>query len=309
MTRASASFHPAEIRRADLLALRADAASLQTELGARSQRVLAGEVRSRRPGEGTDFETSRLYQAGDDIRRVDWRVTARRGTPYTKVFNAEHGRAVIFVVDLGASMAFGTRCLFKRVLAARAAALLAWVAVVRGDRVGAVIAAASGAAVLEPRGGAAAVMALARALARAEVAAAPEDLPPGSLGGALRPAARLARAGSSVVILSDFRGLDPRARQRIRGLGRRARLTLGYVFDPAEIELPGPERFRFSDGTDTFTLRGDAQADRDRLRRRAEQHRASLSSLTPGAALLELSTDRPLLDALRAHPDFTRARW
>ena len=107
-----------------LLRLRAEARSLGL-----SQRNMAahqaGGYRSAFRGRGIDFEEVRVYQPGDDIRIMDWRVTARTGEPHTKVYREERERPVLFLVDQGASMMFGTQVAFKSVIAARIAALLA----------------------------------------------------------------------------------------------------------------------------------------------------------------------------------------
>lgn len=94
---------------------------------------------SQRKSRGMEFADARPYQIGDDARAIDWRQTARRGRPYTKLFQEEHERPVQLLVDLGPSMRFGTRNAFKSVVAARAAALLAWRAVAAGDRVGGLV--------------------------------------------------------------------------------------------------------------------------------------------------------------------------
>ncbi len=98
----------------------------------------AGNRQSRFRGRGIDFQESRNYQPGDDIRTMDWRVTARTGRPHTKVFQEERERPIIIVIDCNPSMFFGTRVAFKAVIAARLAALIAWAAIRNGDRIGAV---------------------------------------------------------------------------------------------------------------------------------------------------------------------------
>ncbi|MGB8379607.1 MAG: DUF58 domain-containing protein, partial [Rhodanobacteraceae bacterium] len=81
---------------------------------------------SRWRGRGVDFRESRAYQAGDDIRHMDWRLTARSGKPHTKLFEEEREQALLLALDFNPAMHFGTRVRFKSVQAARAAALLAW---------------------------------------------------------------------------------------------------------------------------------------------------------------------------------------
>ena len=119
----------------------------------RASSLMAGTQRSPFKGRGINFEEVRRYQPGDEIRHMDWRVTARTGEPHLKLFQEERERPVIFVVDFTASMFFGTRVAFKSVIAARVATLLAWAALARGDRVGSLIFSEHGHQDLRPRGG------------------------------------------------------------------------------------------------------------------------------------------------------------
>ena len=96
----------------------------------------SGGYLSSTKGRGMEFDEARLYQPGDDIRSIDWRVTARTGKPYTKLFREERERPVFLSVDLRPSMFFATRGVFKSVQAARLASLLAWSALRQGDRIG-----------------------------------------------------------------------------------------------------------------------------------------------------------------------------
>ncbi|MBE9568426.1 MAG: DUF58 domain-containing protein, partial [Proteobacteria bacterium] len=90
-------------------------------------------------GRGMEFDESRIYQAGDDIRNMDWRVTARTGTAHTKVFREERERPVLLWLDLNASMMFATRNKFKSVIATELASLIAWSAARNNDRIGGLI--------------------------------------------------------------------------------------------------------------------------------------------------------------------------
>src|SRR5262245_26271451 len=103
-------------------------------------------------GRGMDFSEVRGYQPQDDIRRMDWRVTARTGRPHIKVYQEERERPVVFLVDFSASMYFGTRIAFKSVVAARLAALLAWTVNQQGDRVGGLLYSANLHKELPPKG-------------------------------------------------------------------------------------------------------------------------------------------------------------
>lgn len=101
--------------------------------------ILCGLYASVFRGQGMDFEEVREYREGDEIRNMDWRVTARTGVPHLKIFREERERTVILSVDVNPKMAFGTRGTFKSIQAARAAALLGWSANSNQDRVGALL--------------------------------------------------------------------------------------------------------------------------------------------------------------------------
>ena len=112
-----------------------------------------------------EYSESRIYLPGDDLRSIDWRVTARTGRVHTKLFHEERDRPTLFVVDLGAHMRFGTRRAFKSVVAAEAASLLAWAAVTNGDRVGGLVFADGRTAESRIKGGRHGALALFRVLA------------------------------------------------------------------------------------------------------------------------------------------------
>ena len=101
--------------------------------------LLTGRHASRLRGRGLDFEEVRAYLPGDDVRTIDWRVTARTGVPHTRVYTEERDRPALLVVDQRLAMFFGTRLNLKSVTAAEAAALAAWRVFLSGDRVGAVV--------------------------------------------------------------------------------------------------------------------------------------------------------------------------
>src|SRR6056300_461999 len=123
----------------DLIALRFPAQQLRLARRKKALSALTGPNKSNFRGRGIDFEEVRSYQPGDDIRTIDWRVTARTGSAHTKLFREERERPVLVVVDQRSSMFFGSSHCFKSVLAAQLASLIAWSALDAGDRVGGLV--------------------------------------------------------------------------------------------------------------------------------------------------------------------------
>ena len=115
------------------------AKSIELDYQSRSRLGMSGSHISKHKGRGVDFEEFRAYQPGDDIRQIDWRVTARTGRPFTKVFREERERPVIIGIDQCHNMFFGSQVAFKSVVAAEAAAIICWTTVDNGDRVGGVV--------------------------------------------------------------------------------------------------------------------------------------------------------------------------
>jgi uncharacterized protein (DUF58 family) len=193
----------------DLLVLRAVARgwSLHAQMSARA--ALLGSHRSAYHGRGLEFQEVRPYVAGDDPRSIDWRVTARRGRPHTKLFQEERERPVWLLVDLHAGLFFGSRRQLKSTVALRAAALFAWAASMGGDRVGAVIAGAPDGTAGTPRS--VADMARGNLGARGGIAGAPRAAA-GTLGGLAGTFGGVAGAPGNKAS-SSLRVLPPRARE------------------------------------------------------------------------------------------------
>jgi len=129
---------PVSVSQSGLIRLNAPARAIALDV-VRVKSLQTGAYVSHFRGRGMEFDESRPYQPGDDPRSIDWRVTARSATAYTKLFREERERPVLVVVDLRANMHFATRGCFKSVNASRAAALLSWAAHHRGDRLGGLI--------------------------------------------------------------------------------------------------------------------------------------------------------------------------
>ncbi|MBP1473858.1 DUF58 domain-containing protein [Frateuria sp. MAH-13] len=226
---------------AELLALRARVGRVRP-LPLDSRAARAGQQASRLYGRGMDYAESRVYQPGDDVRRLDWRLTARSGELHTKLFQEEREGRLLILLDTHASMHFGTRVRFKSVQAARAAALAGWYAVRAGERVGA-MAFGNGQHLIKPRGGARGAVTLCGALADwgAGAASRGNDEP---LSDALARAGRL-HGASRVLLISDGLSCDEAARARLREVARHARVAVLVVADALERELPPPGRYPF----------------------------------------------------------------
>ncbi|MGF1644804.1 MAG: DUF58 domain-containing protein [Thiotrichales bacterium] len=252
------------VDRRDLIQLRDGARGLRLRVERSVRSSLAGTQRSRLRGRGMDYAESRHYQAGDDVRSMDWRVTARAGVPYVKLFVEERERPVVVLIDFGPRMFFATRGAFKSVVAARAAALIGWAAIAHGDRIGAVVS-DDGHQELKPRGGRRGVLALIDALARAgQLRPANGSAAPGELDQGLERLRRVARPGSLLVLISDFLALGESARFQLTELKRHNELIAIQVSDPWELETPAPGAYGISDGLrrSLLNLRGATERQR-----------------------------------------------
>ena len=282
---------PVRVALADLLSLRAAGESIR--LGApRIRAVAAGGHLSPYKGRGVEFDESRPYQDGDDLRTIDWRVTARTGKPYTKVFREERNRPVFVWLDLRRPMLFATRGAFKGVRAAETAALIAWSAIANGDRLGGLVFTDGAHHEVRPALGFRAALRLFREIA-AEPLWRPADRDSrADADHALLRLTRVARPGSLIFLLSDFRALGADADRHLRKLAQHCELFLVHFFDPVEAELPPPGRYRIQSGSRSFAIETSDQAARARYHERFLERRAHLKALarSRGVHVMECAT-------------------
>jgi len=236
----------------ELIRLRSEASALSLGAG-RGGSALAGNYRSLFRGRGMDFEEVRNYQPGDDIRRMDWRVTARTLRPHTKLFREERERPVILCVDGGASMRFATRNAFKSVQACRVAALFGWAALDNHDRVGCVIFSSAQARELRPAAGKRALLHCLQQLAQAS-AEQPAPPDPQAFVQTLLRLRHLARHGCQLILISDFISLEREAEQHLAILAQHNAVLAIQIYDPLEAALPPAGQYAFSDGQRNQTL-------------------------------------------------------
>lgn len=237
--------------------------------GSRIHAVQGGGYLSRFKGRGMEFDETRLYQPGDDLRTIDWKVTARTGTPHTKIFREERERPVFISVDDRPAMHFATRGVFKSVLAAKLAALLAWTAEHHGDRIGGQIFSEQGCRELKPQNGRQAVLHFLHALVDRRVPDHPAGFPFEQI---LARLVKHVRPGSRVYIISDFRGVNDASERHLARLSEHCDVVLLFVFDALEQHLPAKGRYRFTDGErDVVMDSSDARRLADYQRRFAER--------------------------------------
>jgi uncharacterized protein (DUF58 family) len=238
-----------------------------------------GSYRTRFRGRGMEFAEVRTYQAGDDVRNIDWRVTARRGKAHTKLFHEERERPVLLAIDYRRSMFFATRGCFKAVQVSRLASLLAWQALDRGDRIGALLFCGQQHVELRPKAGKGAVLQLLRRMVDNP---AWDDLPqrpvePGpNLTVTLQRLHRVARPGSLIFLLSDFAGWNRETEKQLALLSRHCELSLVHCYDPLERELPPAGTYRVSDGAVDLTIATDGRVAQRRYREGFDTHRRQL---------------------------------
>ncbi len=219
---------------AELTALRGAVRGLSLRARRPALAQLQGGHRSAQRGRGLEFEEVRLYAAGDDARNIDWRVTARRGRPHTKLFREERERPVWLVADLHPGLFFGSRRQVKSAVLLRAAALLGWVAALGGDRVGAVIAdGMTEPLIFPPRAREAGVLPILEALVEAQPQS-PGTPASGGLHAAVSTLRPLLQPGSLILLLSDFAGLDPATEATLAGTTVHCDCRLLWITDPLE---------------------------------------------------------------------------
>jgi uncharacterized protein (DUF58 family) len=216
-----------------------------------------GNYRSKVRGRGMDFSEARHYQAGDEIRHMEWRITARTGKPHVKLYHEERERPVVILADFNPSMHFGTRIAFKSVVAARLAALIAWTAAKQGDRVGGLLFSAVQHHEFTPRSRQAGVLPFLAGLSQYTHEHNPrsERMPDArALSHALTRLRRVAKPGSILVIISDFYHLDADSEEQLSRLSQHNDIYAYHVCDPLELAPPKPAQYAITDGARNMIL-------------------------------------------------------
>lgn len=253
---------------------------------------VAGDYHSVFRGRGMEFSEVRPYQPGDDIRTIDWNVTARLGAPFVKQFVEERDLNIFVVVDVSGSLSFGSRAILKRELAAEIAALLSFAAIRNQDRVGAALVAEDLELFLRPERRRNHVLRMARDIL-SWPAAGGTDLERG-----LRAVLRNLKQRSVLFIISDF--VETPYAAALKSAAARHDVILVELVDPRDHEIPVTAPLVLRDA-ETGKLQVVSGARwRDEVEGRRRQERRELRSLARrlGLDLLVLRTDRPYLSRL-----------
>lgn len=267
----------------------------------RARRLVAnlflGEYHSVFRGRGLEFSEVREYQPGDDVRSIDWNVTARMGTPYVKKYVEERELTVLLVVDVSASETFGTGAQTKGEVAAEVAALLAFAAVANNDRIGLLTFSDRIEKFVPPRKGSQHVLRIVRELLYARPQGRGTDI-----AGALAYLTRVARRRSIIFLISDF--LDRGFEGALRVAVQRHDLVAISLTDPRELSLPPLGLLELEDAETGQPLLLDTE---DRETRRqyalaAAQRRDERQQLLRSMAVDEvaIATDRSYVQPLMA---------
>ena len=274
--------------------------------------AISGLHDSRFRGRGMDYQESRVYQAGDDIRNIDWLVTARTGTAHTKLFQEERERPIHIIMDTNQSMSFGTRKEFKSVTAAKAAALLAWAAVKNGDRVGVMSYGKNGIHHEKPVGGKRGMMRLIAHLVQADKHSdTPDKIQKTQLQDALQRMRSIIRPGSLIIIISDFYQLGKDVKRHLIQLKKHNDVMALFITDEFEINTPLPGIYGINNGEQSVVFNSKKNTDVKNMESRQSQHLDNVydNIQKSGVPVIPILTNDKLQDKVKQGIKAPSAAW
>jgi len=257
--------------------------------------LFAGQYGSAFKGRGMEFSEVREYQPGDDIRTIDWNVSARFGHPFVKIFHEERELTVMLLLDLSGSNLFGTREKFKRELLAEVAGMLAFLAIRTNDKVGAILFSSRVEKYIPPKKGVSHVWRLIKEIFTYE----PRDLTT-NIDAVLTYLNRVIKRQAIVFLISDC--MDEGFEKSLRLTAKKHDLTVIRVTDPAEAELPdlGLMNFKDPETGQVALINTRNKGLRERWRNYRQAQAAYLSDLLKQSGIdrVDLQTDGPVAEPL-----------
>ena len=291
--------NPAVADSNQLIRLRYAARELTNFPKLQARQMLAGGHRSQFRGRGMDFDQVRLYQAGDDVRSIDWRVTARTQVPHTKVFIEERERPILIICDLRSSMFFGSQRL-KSVVACEISAALAWAGLAINDRVGGVIFGAQQQLDVKPKRSHHSALQFIQGLQNFSEALLQPQTDHSDLATILEESRRLALPGSTVFIVSDFHDLNSDCEPHLFSLAKHCNINFCQVVDNIERQLPKPALYAVGDNQRQAIIDTSNQQLRQTFAEQFTKRENLLQKLCEqlGAGLLPFNTSEPVMQLL-----------
>lgn len=265
--------------------------------------LLSGRHASKLRGRGLNFEEIRQYRPGDDIRSIDWKITARTGKPHTRIYTEEKDHPAILIVDQRIGMFFGSKLLMKSVVAAELASLAAWRILDTGDRVGAFIFNDSELKEVKPHRSEKTIMHILKSvvgLNNALKASSNEVAKGNRLNEVLQIASKSISHDALVIIISDMRGADDNTKKIVTNLSNHNNVLVGLVADPLEEDFPDAgkllatdlgKQIEFDSGKPDF----QAAFEREYAQRLDRGKKLLISRQIP---LLKIMTDQPVYQQL-----------
>jgi len=275
--------------------------------------LLQGDYRTLMRGTGLDLADLREYQHNDDVRHIDWNVTARLQTPHVRVFTEDREMSAWFVLDLSRSVDFGSGKRAKREISAGFVGVLARLLTRHGNRVGALVYGTDLEAVIPPRSGRRHVLHLLHAMERRadKIEAAPTQKGMTRLADLLKSAGTLMTRRSTVFVVSDFLS-EPGWERPLGQLVQRHEVIAVRLFDPLELDLPdlGLVPLRDAETGEQLWVDTHDAGFRKRFARLAAEREATLraSLARAGVDALELSTSDDLVEAIVRFADMRKRR-
>ena len=239
--------------------------------------ILAGRHASRLRGRGLNFEEIRRYLPGDDVRQIDWKVTARTRKTHTRVYTEERERSVLLAVDQRLTMFFGSVRNMKSVTAAEAAALAVWRTLAQNDRAGALVFNDSQIEEIRPHRSRASAMRILHAVAEQNQALSRRvggSANPKMFNEVLRHLVRLVKHDFLICLITDGFGSNAETRDLLTRIAQHNDILVAFVYDPLEAELPDAGPLVFSDGVRQLEIDTGRHSLRERFRDRFAEIRA-----------------------------------
>ena len=293
----------AEIQSANLVGMRHLANLLPIHKQKKVLNDMAGVHTSNLRGRGVDFSEVRSYQPGDDIRAMDWRVTARQQKPHIKVFHEERERPIMIVCDLRSSMFFGTQYAFKSVLAADLASLFSWSALNNGDRIGALLFDNSREIDVRPKPGRKQVMHVLHELSQFKQQQGPNrsESSTSRLADMLRHTRRVTRPGSTIYLISDWQDFDLDCERQLHQISKHNDVVAINIFDAFEENILPLGSYPLTDGKQRLQLECYSKSQGLEHQQAFEQRQQELKqrTLKLGIPLISLQAQHDIVTELR----------